>query len=71
MRAKYPAFIQRGLDRQPTWASTTRPPGAVDRAIKAGGVSDAFALIDEGLLNPYAAQVVAAGLVMDDPDLME
>lgn len=46
-------------------------PGAVDRAIKAGGVADAFALINEGLLNPYAAQVVAAALVMDDPDLME
>lgn len=34
-------------------------------------MADAFALINEGLLNPYAAQVVAAALVMDDPDLME
>ncbi|MBL8616726.1 MAG: transglycosylase SLT domain-containing protein [Deltaproteobacteria bacterium] len=38
---------------------------AVDAAIAAGGTRDPWALTERGLLNPYAAQVAAAALILE------
>jgi hypothetical protein len=62
-------------DRYGDWplalAAYNQGPRAVDRAIAKGGTNDAFALIDAGLLNGYAAQVVAAARVMAEPALLD
>ncbi len=44
---------------------------AVKRAMKDGNSRDPWALIDAGHLNPYAAQVMAAALVLESPQLLD
>lgn len=43
---------------------------AVDAAIEAGGSRDVLRLIEAGLLNPYAARVMAGALLLESPDLL-
>lgn len=45
-------------------------PQAVDAAIEAGGSRDPWELTERGLLNEYAAVVMAAALVLEEPSLV-
>jgi len=45
-------------------------PKAVDAAIKKGGTTDAYALIEAGLLNSYASRVMAMAFILEDPAIV-
>lgn len=44
---------------------------AVERAVEIGETDDVLRLIEAGHLNPYAARVMAAALVLADPTLLD
>jgi len=52
-------------------AAYNQGPDHVDAAIRKGGTRDVWALQDQGLLNDYVAQVMAAALILAEPSLLE
>jgi membrane-bound lytic murein transglycosylase D len=69
------ALLSDMYDRYGDWglalSAYNMGPRAVDAAIEAGGTRDPWELTARGLLNEYAAQVMAAALVLEAPELVE
>ncbi|MCK6502741.1 M56 and MltD domain-containing protein [Myxococcota bacterium] len=69
------ALLSDMYDRYGDWglalSAYNMGPRAVDAAIEAGGTRDPWELTARGLLNEYAAQVMAAALVLKAPELVE
>lgn len=52
-------------------AAYNQGPKRVDQAIAKGGTRDVWALQEQGLLNDYVAQVIAATLILAEPGLAD
>lgn len=69
------ALLSDMYDRYGDWglalSAYNMGPRAVDAAIEAGGTRDPWELTARGLLNEYAAQVMACALVLEAPELVE
>lgn len=63
------ALLSDLYDEQGDWglalAAYNQGSAAVDRAVAAGGTRDVLALIDQGLLAPYVAHVLAASVLLE------